>query len=77
MNAVDFLTGKHRDPRLHEVVVALAGELLALGGLADDAADGRKKIEASSPPAGPRRSSAAWSPLSAAQPISSSVPSAT
>jgi thymidine phosphorylase len=46
-NAVDFLTGKHRDPRLHEVVVALSGEVLATGGLAADAAAGRKKIETS------------------------------
>lgn len=44
MNAVDFLTGKHRDPRLHEVTVALGAELLALGGLADDADDGRRKL---------------------------------
>jgi thymidine phosphorylase len=45
-NAVDFLTGRHRDPRLYEVVLALAGELLALGGLAADEAEGRRKIEA-------------------------------
>jgi thymidine phosphorylase len=45
MNAVEFLKGGP-DPRLHEVTVALGGELLALGGLADDAADGRAKIEA-------------------------------
>jgi thymidine phosphorylase len=45
-NAVDFLTGRHRDPRLYEVVLALAGELLALGGLAADEADGRRRIEA-------------------------------
>jgi thymidine phosphorylase len=45
-NAVDFLTGKHRDPRLHEIVVALSGEVLATGGLAADAPDGRRKIEA-------------------------------
>jgi thymidine phosphorylase len=45
-NAVDFLTGRHRDPRLDDVVLALAGELLALGGLAADEAEGRRKIEA-------------------------------
>jgi thymidine phosphorylase len=44
-NAVDFLTGKARDKRLYEVVVALAGELLALGGLADSDAEGREQIE--------------------------------
>ena len=45
MNAVDFLKG-NPDRRLHEVTVALGGELLALGGLAADDADGREKIEA-------------------------------
>lgn len=44
-NAVDYLTGRHRDARLHEVVVSLAAELLALGGLADDAEAGRAKVE--------------------------------
>ncbi len=46
MNAVDFLTGRHRDARLIEVVVSLGAELLALGGLAADADEGREKIEA-------------------------------
>jgi len=45
LNAVDFLTGRHRDPRLYEVTVALGAELLALGGLAADAAEGRARIE--------------------------------
>ena len=45
MNAVDFLKG-NPDRRLHEVTVALGGELLASGGLAVDDADGCKKIEA-------------------------------
>jgi thymidine phosphorylase len=45
-NAVDFLAGKHRDPRLYEVTVALAGEVLATGNLAADADEGRRKIEA-------------------------------
>src|SRR5262245_16518018 len=45
--AIDYLTGKARDPRLHEATIALAGELLALGGLAQDAAEGRGKAEAS------------------------------
>jgi thymidine phosphorylase len=43
MNAVAFLTG-NADKRLHEVSVALGGELLALGGLAANDAEGRKKI---------------------------------
>jgi thymidine phosphorylase len=46
MNAVEFLTGARVDKRLHEVTVALGGELLALGGLAADDADGRKQIAA-------------------------------
>jgi thymidine phosphorylase len=45
MNAVAFLKGKP-DRRLHEVTVALGGELLALGGLAASDAEGRAKIEA-------------------------------
>ncbi len=45
-NAVDFLTGAHIDRRLWDVTVALGGEVLATGGLATDAAEGRKKIEA-------------------------------
>ena len=74
MNAVDFLTGKHRDPRLYEVTVALGGELLALGGLAADAAEGRSRSRPRSPPAAPPSSSAGWSPPSAARPTSSSEP---
>jgi thymidine phosphorylase len=46
MNAVEFVTGRHRDPRLHEVTVALAADLLVLGGLAKDAGEGGAKIEA-------------------------------
>ncbi len=34
--AVDYLAGKAREPRLHEVVLALAAEMLVLGGLAAD-----------------------------------------
>jgi thymidine phosphorylase len=43
--AVDYLTGKTRDPRLHEATIALAGELLALSGLAADAVAGRSQAE--------------------------------
>ncbi|KAA2236132.1 thymidine phosphorylase [Salinarimonas soli] len=42
---VDYLTGRRREPRFHEVTVALAGEMLALGGLALDPADGARRIE--------------------------------
>jgi len=44
-NAVDYLTGARRDPRLHEVTIALGAELLALGGLAESAALGRAAME--------------------------------
>jgi thymidine phosphorylase len=44
-NAVDYLTGAARDPRLHAVTVALGGELLALGGLAESATLGRTEME--------------------------------
>lgn len=45
VEAVDFLTGKTRDPRLREVVLALAAEMLRLGGLAATPAEGRAKAE--------------------------------
>ncbi|MYZ48688.1 thymidine phosphorylase [Propylenella binzhouense] len=35
-NAIRFLTGEQRDTRLERVVLALAGEMLVLGGLAED-----------------------------------------
>jgi thymidine phosphorylase len=38
--AIDFLTGDHRENRLEAVTVALAGEMLALGGLSESAEDG-------------------------------------
>jgi thymidine phosphorylase len=38
-NAVNFLTGAHRDRRLEEVVLALAAEMLVLGGLAGNAGE--------------------------------------
>jgi len=45
LNAVEFLKGKP-DRRLHDVTVALGGELLALCGVAKSDAVGRKQIEA-------------------------------
>jgi thymidine phosphorylase len=39
--AIDYLEGVAREPRLHEVTLALAGALLAQGGLAADGAAGR------------------------------------
>jgi thymidine phosphorylase len=45
--AVAYLKGEGgRDPRLHEVVMALAGEMLALGKLAPSVAAGRARAEA-------------------------------
>ena len=44
-NAVDFLTGAHRDLRLLEVTVDLCAEMLVLGGLARDTAEGQARIE--------------------------------
>jgi thymidine phosphorylase len=46
-NAVDYLTGAKRDPRLHAVTKALGGQLLTLGGLATDAAEGEAAMEKS------------------------------
>ena len=44
---VAYLKGEGpREPRLHEVTLALAGEMLALGGLAPSAAAGRARAEA-------------------------------
>ncbi len=45
-NAIDYLTGAHRDPRLHEVVLALGAELLVLGGIAADHDDARARLDA-------------------------------
>lgn len=44
-NCIDFLTGRHVDSRLWDVTVALGAEMLANGGLAETAADGRSQIE--------------------------------
>jgi thymidine phosphorylase len=45
--AVAYLKGgRARDPRLHEVVLALAGEMLVLGGLASSLASARARAEA-------------------------------
>lgn len=44
--ALDHLTGKRREPRFHEVTVALAAEMLLLGRLAADIDEARAKIEA-------------------------------
>jgi thymidine phosphorylase len=43
-NAVEHLTGRRRDRRLYEVVVALGSEMLVIGKLVSDTASGRQKI---------------------------------
>jgi thymidine phosphorylase len=43
---LEFLSGTRRDSRLGEVTVALAGEMLALGGLAADPLEGRSRAAA-------------------------------
>ncbi len=43
-NAVEFLTGEHVDSRLFDVTVALGGEMLASGGLAQNTDAGRTKM---------------------------------
>ncbi len=45
-NAVDYLTGRRRDARLHAVVVALGAEMLRLAGLASSAEDGEARMQA-------------------------------
>jgi thymidine phosphorylase len=43
--AVDYLTGRRREPRFHEVTVALGAEMLVLGGLAGSMRDGEARME--------------------------------
>lgn len=43
--AIDYLKGSDREPRLHAVTMALVAELLHLGGLADTVAEGRLRAE--------------------------------
>ncbi len=45
-NAIDFLTGMHRDPRLEKVTLALAAEMLFAAKIARDAGDGRRRAAA-------------------------------
>ncbi|QFU23946.1 thymidine phosphorylase [Shewanella eurypsychrophilus] len=42
--AVDFLTGKYRNPRLYEVTMGLCAEMLQLGGIASSEAEARQKL---------------------------------
>lgn len=43
--AVNFLTGAYRNPRLLEVTLALCSEMLLSGGLASDDADARRQLQ--------------------------------
>ena len=43
--AVEFLTGEYRNPRLFEITMAQSAELLVLGGLAKDEADARRQLQ--------------------------------
>lgn len=43
--AIRYLTGEYRAPRLHEVTVALSAEMLLLGGLAENFEQAQSKVE--------------------------------
>ncbi|MFG0832553.1 thymidine phosphorylase [Aeromonas bivalvium] len=44
--AVRYLTGEYRNPRIHEVTLALCAEMLISAGLASDERDARAKLQA-------------------------------
>lgn len=44
-NAVDFLSGKHQDPRLRNVTLALCAEVVVMTGMADDIGGANNKVE--------------------------------
>lgn len=44
--AIDYLTGKSRPDRLHEATMALAAQMLVIGGIATDDAQARVKLQA-------------------------------
>ncbi|WP_375275441.1 thymidine phosphorylase [Methylorubrum thiocyanatum] len=44
--AVDYLTGRAREPRFHAVTLALAAEMLVIGGLAADPAEAQSRLTA-------------------------------
>lgn len=44
--AVRYLTGEYRNPRIHEVTMALCAEMLISAGLASDELDARTKLQA-------------------------------
>lgn len=42
--AIDFLTGRYRNPRLYAVTMGLCAEMLVLGGIASNEAEARAKL---------------------------------
>ena len=45
LEAIAYLTGKRRDPNLHEVVLALGSELLVMAAMVGDLATARQTLE--------------------------------
>jgi thymidine phosphorylase len=45
LEAIDYLTGKHRDLRLHQITRELVAEMLIVGGLCETLHDAKVKIE--------------------------------
>ena len=45
METLDYLTGKYREPRLHQVTLELGANMLTLGGLYQDKASAIKALE--------------------------------
>ncbi|TQV76735.1 thymidine phosphorylase [Aliikangiella marina] len=45
--SIDYLTGKHCDPRLHQVVIELGAEVLVLSGVCENLAEGEAKMNQS------------------------------
>ncbi len=43
--AIEYLVGARREPRIHEVTMALSAEMLMLGGLADDVVAARSALQ--------------------------------
>ena len=78
LESVDYLTGAAREPRLHEVTLALAASLLVQGGLHERRGRRpRRRRRTRSTPAPPRSASRAWSPSSAGPPTCSSARAST
>jgi thymidine phosphorylase len=73
IEVMEALTGGDMDTDLMRITLALGGEVLALGGLAADAADGEGGCSAPSRPGRRRRSSARWWPNWAGRRISSTA----